>query len=292
MMRVKWIDGAKGIAILMVIAIHLSQCLPNLWRPVMVAASFGAMGVQLFFIMSAYCACMTWRPERFSCLYWWKKYKRLAIWYFVGIAVYWVYWLYRDEAKMLSAYSFRNIIANMMFVNGFIPEARNSIVPGGWSISCIALFLFGFPFLMKLSRRVLIIVLTIIGISGCIISIVGYKFWGWSRVFSYCIPINQTVPFAVGIFFWKMRDWMERHIASWMSVVGALVFFLVAVLAVIFDSEYAIFYRQGLISLSFLFGLLLLRRYEVYIPSSLVWIGSRSYEIFILHFVLIWMIFR
>lgn len=193
---------------------------------------------------------------------------------------------------MLSAYSFRNIIANMMFVNGFIPEARNSIVPGGWSISCIALFLFGFPFLMKLSRRVLIIVLTIIGISGCIISIVGYKFWGWSRVFSYCIPINQTVPFAVGIFFWKMRDWMERHIASWMSVVGALVFFLVAVLAVIFDSEYAIFYRQGLISLSFLFGLLLLRRYEVYIPSSLVWIGSRSYEIFILHFVLIWMIFR
>lgn len=49
MMRVKWIDGAKGIAILMVIAIHLSQCLPNLWRPVMVAASFGAMCVQLFF---------------------------------------------------------------------------------------------------------------------------------------------------------------------------------------------------------------------------------------------------
>lgn len=53
--RQKWIDAAKGIAILMVIAVHLSQCLPNLWRPVKLAASFGAMGVQLFLFLGHCC---------------------------------------------------------------------------------------------------------------------------------------------------------------------------------------------------------------------------------------------
>ena len=56
--RVEWIDFAKGVAILMVIVVHLSQTLP-LTRCFKEVASFGAMGVQLFFILSAYCLYMT-----------------------------------------------------------------------------------------------------------------------------------------------------------------------------------------------------------------------------------------
>ena len=48
-MRCFWIDGAKGIAMLMVIAVHLAQSVSFLPMKVF---SFGAMGVQLFFLLS------------------------------------------------------------------------------------------------------------------------------------------------------------------------------------------------------------------------------------------------
>lgn len=257
MKRVEWIDQAKGIAILMVVAVHLSQAV-SLPQAVDEAASFGAMGVQLFFLMSAYCACMTWRPERFDGWYWWRKYKRLAGWYLIGVLVYWGYWTHCGNAGMLSAYTFGNIAANVVFLNGFVPSAQNSIVPGGWSISCIALFVFSYPLLARLTDRLLAIVLIGMGVAGCLLSFVGYKCLGWSRFFSYCVPVNQIMPFAIGIFFYHKRNWLLHHLPSWGAATLSLLFFCLTVIAVRFDRENAIFYRQILISASFMFALLLL----------------------------------
>lgn len=138
--RIKWIDQAKRVAILMVVAVHVSQVL-SLPPMVKTIASFGAMGVQLFFVLSAYCLCMTNSDVVWSLDYLARKYRRLLPWYLFGIVLYFCYWWARGD---VSSYTIQDVLLNVGLVNGFVPSAQNAIVPGGWSISCIALFVFFF----------------------------------------------------------------------------------------------------------------------------------------------------
>ena len=290
-MRVKWIDGVKGIAILMVIVIHLSQTLA-MPRWLNQSCSFGALGVQLFFMMSAYCCCLTWNPERFNSSYWWHKYKRLAPWYVGGIILYAAYWWLTNASEQLANYKPLNILANLLFINGFLPPAQNSIVPGGWSISCIALFVFAFPFLMRMSTKRQAVVLAALSLGGGGVSLIGYKLFGWTRFYAYCVPINQVFPFAAGLFLWYKHEWLKAKLGTkWLAVLFAA-FLSLTIASVLFTREYAIFYRQILVSCAFVFGLPLLAQYERFIPEWLVWLGRHSYEIFILHFAALWLIFR
>lgn len=55
--RFDYIDALRGVAILMVIAVHSSQSVTNLPALVSKVASYGQMGVQLFFVLSAITLC-------------------------------------------------------------------------------------------------------------------------------------------------------------------------------------------------------------------------------------------
>ena len=244
MNRVAWIDFAKALAILGVIAVHVSQVVP-LPQWAHLAASFGAMGVQLFFLLSAYCLCMTWKDGALDWRWWWRKYMRLALWYLAGIVLYGAYHAFADDGRTAD-YTFWNVAANMFMVNGFIPSAQNTIVPGGWSISCIALFVFAYPALRRLRMRTLLAA----GAAGCALSAAGYLWLGWSRFYAYCSPINQFIVFAFGVCLYKLRERIGMRVA----VLMAVVFFVMAVAAVVFCREYNIFYRHVLMALSF-FGL-------------------------------------
>ena len=293
MERVKWIDGAKGIAILMVMSIHLMQYLP---RPdwVFKIFFFGAMGVQLFFIMSAYCLCMTWRPEKFNRWYWWRKYRRFAPWYLFGVILYAAYWLFIGKGEGIKYYTVSNIVVSMLFLNGFIADAQNTIVPGGWSISPIVLFAFIFPafaFMCKTVRWVALIVCSAF-FSG--IMAYGYLHLGWERQFTYCHPLCQFGVFAIGVIVWDSREALLRLYDSKKVVMvgGGLIFFVLCVLAVFLNKKMAILYRQYLISLTYVSVLPLLQRCESRIPSWLVWTGRHSYELFISHFAIIWILLK
>ena len=283
-MRVDWIDALKGVAILMVVTVHVSQAIPMPeWAKLV--GSFGAMGVQLFFLLSAYCLCMTWKggePFTAKVMLKWllRKYRRLAPWYLAGVAIYAVIaWIDHGEAS-LSVYSPANIVANCFFVNGFVSQAQNSIVPGGWSISCIALFAFAFPMIRRLNMATLLLV----GIFGCAVSIVGYQWFGWSRFYAYCVPFNQFIVFVLGICLYKFRD----RVRLLPGVVMALLFCFLAVVAVVFGREYNIFYRHILMAVSFWGLASVMMCMSVSWWRGLLWIGQHSYEIFILHFAAIW----
>ena len=288
--RKKWIDAAKGIAILMVIMVHLSQCLPNLWRPAKVAASFGAMGVQLFFIMSAYSLCQTWRRPKSYASYLIRKYRRLLPWYCVGIIVYALYWFVKGGDE-LENFTPGNIVANVLLINALIPSAQNSIVPGGWSISCIALFAFAYPAVAESDVRRKLQVLFGFGLVGVVVSAVGYCFFRWDRFFTYCSPLNQGVIFAVGVAFWHLKPTILRGRGRICAIIS-IACFLLAACAVIFDREHAILYRQILMAVSFALVLPSLERVENLVPRPLLWLGRHSYEIFILHFAGIWLLLK
>ena len=278
MNRVAWIDFAKSLAILGVIAVHVSQVVPlSQWAHL--SASFGAMGVQLFFLMSAYCLCMTWKDRPLTWRWWWRKYCRLAPWYLAGITLYWTYHAFSGDG-LAANYTLVNVAMNALLINGFVPSAQNTIVPGGWSISCIALFVFVWPLLRNLRTAVLVA----IGVMGLATSSIGYLCFGWSRFFAYCSPFNQFIVFALGIALFRWKDSVRT---SW-AVAMSIVFFLFAVAAVVFGREYNILYRHVLMALSF-FGLsVVLMRGKIAWPRWVLWIGRHSYEIFILHFLVIW----
>lgn len=248
--RVEWIDFAKGVAILMVIAVHLSQALPlsRCWKEI---GNFGAMGVQLFFILSAYCLCMTDKGESFSVRHLVRKYRRLLPWYLFGILLYAGYAFVQ---KGMVGYSLGDVVANVLLINDFIPSAQNSVVPGGWSISCIALFAFAYPLARKRFS-----LLCCLGVAGIAVSAVGLKVLGWTRFYAYCNPLNQLVVFAFGVALWRFRERLKEIAASRIAVVGLLGLGL-SVAAVFFGRENAIFCRQALISVFFVCALALLQR--------------------------------
>ena len=59
-----WIDALRGLAILMVLANHVALVIPGLSAPVLALARFGQMGVQLFFVASAFTLCLSWQQRR------------------------------------------------------------------------------------------------------------------------------------------------------------------------------------------------------------------------------------
>lgn len=106
------------------------------------------------------------------------------------------------------------------------------------------------------------------------------------------MPINQVFPFAAGLFIWYKHEWLKAKLGTkWLAVLFAA-FLSLTIASVLFTREYAIFYRQILVSCAFVFGLPLLAQYERFIPEWLVWLGRHSYETFILHFAALWLIFR
>lgn len=242
--RVEWIDALKGVAILMVAGVHVAQAVPlPAW--VRDASTVGAMGVQLFFLMSAYCLCITWHGEQFSWRWVYRKYKRLAIWYLLGIALYWMLAHLHVSPTREESYSPLNIMANLLFVNGFLPTAQNTVVPGGWSISCIALFAFAYPLLYRLESIWLILV----GIAGCVASFLCSRYLGWPRFFSYCSPMNQFVVFVIGVCLYRYKE--KINTASAVAITFAFFVLSFASVVLLHRWQCTIFFRHILVSVCF-----------------------------------------
>lgn len=247
-------------------------------------------GRSVVFIMSAYSLCMTWHRPKSYVSYLIRKYRRLLPWYSIGIVVYALYCFGRDGDALMN-FTLGNVVANILLINAFIPSAQNSIVPGGWSISCIALFAFAYPVVAELDVRRKLKILFGFGLLGMGVSAIGYCFLGWDRFFTYCSPLNQGFVFAFGVAFWHFKP----TIFGWrggMCVIIAATCFLLSVCAVIFDREHVILYRQILMAVSFSFVLPSLERVENFVPRPLLWLGRHSYEIFILHFAVIWLLLK
>jgi peptidoglycan/LPS O-acetylase OafA/YrhL len=62
--RVAVLDAGRSIAIVGVVAVHLSFQFPNLPKSVALIARMGQYGVQLFFVISAITILMTLEAER------------------------------------------------------------------------------------------------------------------------------------------------------------------------------------------------------------------------------------
>ena len=149
----RYLDGVRGLAILMVVMVHVGLHCPKL-PPVLAATAFyGVRGVQLFFIVSGRTLTLAHLKRPFEpANFYARRFFRLAPMFYLGAALY----LLLGATTMLDAMprdaTLGQVLATLTFVHGWSVTAVNKIVPGGWSIAAEAMFYLAFPALLHLAR--------------------------------------------------------------------------------------------------------------------------------------------
>lgn len=221
--KLGYIDALRGIAILMVVLVHVAQNVPGLSWMMQAVTIYGQMGVQLFFVASAYTLSLAAVQRRGEAgalgAFYLRRFFRIAPLYYVAIALYAALhltlpWAAAATNMPREGYTPGNIAANAFFVHGLVPSANNTIVPGGWSIGTEMLFYAVFPFLFALSEkfsrnRMRLAMLVAIGLALNLVLqwLLASPTGGpANNSFSYFSLLNQLPVFLLGIAaFWSHR---------------------------------------------------------------------------------------
>jgi exopolysaccharide production protein ExoZ len=156
--RAEFLDVARGLAILGVMAVHTSQqfkvdgFLDRLFFA-------GQFGVQLFFVVSAFTMCLTLeqrfcKDQRPFLAFWVRRFSRLAVPMWVAMFVYSLFFLAGNTNFVSKTLDPLVLLLTATLLNGLSPVAFNAVVPGGATIATEALFYLVFPLIYPLRHRV------------------------------------------------------------------------------------------------------------------------------------------
>jgi peptidoglycan/LPS O-acetylase OafA/YrhL len=306
--KLDYIDIARGIAILMVMLVHTSQAVNGVSQLVGDTARYGQMGVQLFFVASAYTLCFSRikraeeRKPLISFLI--RRFFRIAPLYYVAMIAY---FLAESNMHILalikmpySLYNLETITANILLIHGFVPSANNNIVPGGWSIGTEMAFYLLFPLLFIMFDRAykqhgIIALYCLVGISIlpsiCVQLLLQQLFMVEidDNSFIYYNLINQLPVFLLG-----MTIFFHHHYAIPIQLsmpVQVIIFITVTITGIILlpSKQYwlAATFLPVIAGISFIFLLNILRELK-YSNIFLAEIGRASYSMYIFHFMFAW----
>ena len=226
--KLKYIDLLRGLAILLVVAVHASFSIwyhPTEHRSEFLDLFFasifyaGQFGVVLFFIVSAITLTLSMENRNESKYnFYIRRYFRIAPLYYFGILLYFIFRLvvesHRSGEIILfpEGYSVLKITQNIFFLHGLSTNNYNFIVPGGWSIATEMYFYLVFPFLFILYKSfdlkylvILTIVISSIALLAQYFDPTGtLKAQGKIFDFGYTTIINHITIFLLGIITVKL----------------------------------------------------------------------------------------
>jgi len=306
-MKYKHIDSIRGIAILMVILVHASTYIHGLDKTTFILTSYCQMGVQLFFIASAYTLCLSKsnrENENHSTIkYAIRRLFRIGPMYYTGILLYFliaVLYVYNSNYtnKLPMYYNIQNILCNILFLHGFYQPANNNIVPGGWSIGTEMAFYVIFPLLYFYAKKIkeqiaqsfIIITIVIIILSQLIFYII-YIYTHHSVYndnFMYFTIINQLPVFYSGIVYF----FIEKNGILKTNWKFDLTLFVLLTLLSLFLWLLKINHLFTIIpfisGISFVFLIEIFKKKQFLNHPLLLRIGTVSFSMYIIHFIFAW----
>jgi peptidoglycan/LPS O-acetylase OafA/YrhL len=296
--KLQFVDALRGIAILLVILVHSSQRLGWVGRSKGIA-DLGQFGVQLFFVTSAYTLARSWinrgdAPRRVSSFYI-RRFFRIAPLYYIGIAIYFAVACFQGTEAI---YTPGNVVANLIFVHGFVPTpANNKIVPGGWSIGTEMAFYLVFPLLIvwaeRMAARAWIVSGVVTASVGLVMADIVLGAWltsngvpAGNNTFFYLNFIVQLPVFLLGL----LAYFCPIPAAGRGRMVAAAGFVLFGALAALLFSQGG---DAGAIASSTIAGvawffLLNLARGMTRVPGWICSVGRVSYSMYVFHFLFAW----
>lgn len=286
-----YLNGLRGIAILMVIMIHVSQLVVGMPGWATNLTFYGVRGVQLFFIVSGLTLALAHKngPLRlgdFAA----RRFFRVAPMFYAGVALYLSLAAWTPLVEFMPRHAtVSEVLRTIMFVHGWSVDANNKIVPGGWSIAAEAMFYCVFPLLLWQLQRpksYLLLLIAIYVLAG--VSYVGIRrlLEGDPQIvqgFAFNFWVSHLPAFATGC-------WLSLEVSyNQVSRSVARIIACLAVAAVVIDSQ-----LRGHSNL--LVSIILLSTFvwavgkcrPAFLESRvLIWIGEISFSLYILHFAVL-----
>ena len=138
--RHDFIDALRGVAILGVILVHSSGAVAPHSPYLQSLMSYGARGVQLFYVVSAFALCMSWKERRLNEVsplrnFYIRRFFRIAPLFYVAIGFYLLLYGFSPRYWAPNGVEWWFVVVTALFLHGFHPETITSVVPGGWSIA-------------------------------------------------------------------------------------------------------------------------------------------------------------
>ena len=263
----------------------------------------GAMGVQLFFIASAFTLFLSFSKrnsmEQFPVRnFFIRRFFRIAPIFYIAIC----YYLFQNWHSGRNVFTpgvphVFDIVSNFLFVNGFSPYSIRSIVPGGWSIAVEITFYAVLPFLYskikneKHAFNFFVIALILNFIFTTILQkfplISETEIWNNFLYFNF---INQLPVFALGIlfFFIATKPTTQTFVFNAKTV---LFFVLICLLQLAVGIPFFLPYHIFFSVFFTVFAIALHFKQPVILVNRIInYIGTVSFSMYIIHFaVLYWL---
>lgn len=296
-------DFFKGIAILLVILVHIHQKLhlPPLLHAVQ---SFCQMGCQIFFVLSAFGLCHSFSARQAKWLTHMKKriYKLLpGYWGAIVIHAFYRVFLARMSGEdIVLSLNIPGILINMLFLNGLVPINRinNTIVRGGWYVGTTVILYALFPYLYKMyfsgknkrwkKYRPVLFPTCVFGITSVTVMALGSvhpDLTCHNNSFVYFSFINQLTPFSLGIVLFDMVTRCCIVKKAWIVSLSSLVTTIIMFFG---EYQYSFICCPSLAAVSFLFAYLAVSNSQNKIPlnpitNSVIAFGKNSFPIYLTH---------
>jgi len=282
------LDFLRGLAILLVATLHASENFKASIPPIREFADrFGALGVQVFFIVSGYTMLLTFGPivsrQRIHAFYL-RRCFRIAPLFWCAIVGYLLLQGFGPRYWAPDGVSGSDVALTVFFLHGLTPSSINNVVPGGWSIAAEMTFYAVFPLFAHLfvTRRATIspyVAICAVFVGGHLIKslILGPYLEEHTdasshhlidEYFFFWLP-NQIIAFGFGFALYQIVE--KRTIP------------IVGILLLLSGSSLSHFN----LSVAVLFGLALIAMKMGLKNSAMSRLGQASYSIYLVHFAVI-----
>lgn len=296
--KYEYIDSLRGIAILMVIFVHIGVVLDNtlLYFPEDTILHkiiwSGGYGVQLFFIVSAYTLTMSYYnridESRKTLKFFIRRFFRIAPMYYLAILYFTLdkYLQFNLADPDFSAIPVRSMLSNIFFTNALIPEHTNNYVPGGWSVSVEFLFYFLMPFIcskIKTVNSAMLLFLATLGVAVIIDPIFkAYVPYPYFQQYNFFV---QLPVFPLGIMIYLYLNKKDNKIKTYTMACLTMMLFILCYMTL---PEHILF------SLLFALILIIQSKYNFKALSNkvLASVGKVSFSMYLVHFGVIYMFNR
>lgn len=294
--RFRFIDSLRGIAILMVLMLHVGQqgadyyYFPSILQKCILN---GRLGVQLFFMVSAFTLMLSYNNRKqttdINKNFFIRRVFRIAPMYYLAILYFTFQNIigpdYFQTHQLSGSLDLGQLISNIFFIHGIHPHWINSYVPGGWSITVEMTFYLSLPFICSKIKDINGSIYLLIG-SLLFASLIKVLFKDDSfemHQFLFMYFPNQLPVFALGIVASFIYKDGTSSMQSRTFLILTATAFIYSYITFPYHLFYSLFFFLLLITLS-------KKPYRLAVNRVTVYLGKISYSIYLVHFALLfWM---